>query len=62
MSRAALPEHVQELLVTMARLHRDNRYGRVTRTVEQITGQPARSVEAFVAAHAQLFGVSATGA
>jgi hypothetical protein len=62
MSRAALPEHLQELLVTMARLHRDNRYGGVTRTVEQLTGQPAQSVEAFVAAHAQLFGVSATGA
>jgi uncharacterized protein YbjT (DUF2867 family) len=59
MSRAGLAEHLQELLVTMARLHRDNRYGRVTRTVEQLTGQPAQSVEAFVAAHAQLFGASA---
>jgi uncharacterized protein YbjT (DUF2867 family) len=62
MSRAGLPEHLQELLVTMARLHRDNRYGTVTRTVEQLTGQPAQSVEAFVAAHAQLFGASATRA
>jgi uncharacterized protein YbjT (DUF2867 family) len=62
MSRAGLPEHLQELLVTMARLHRDNRYGRVTRTVEQVTGQPAQSVEAFVAAHAQLWGASAEGA
>jgi hypothetical protein len=42
----------------MARLHRDNRYDRVTRTVEQLTGQPAQSVEAFVAAHVQLFGAS----
>jgi uncharacterized protein YbjT (DUF2867 family) len=59
MSRAGLPEHLEELLVTVARLHRDNRYGRVTRTVEQVTGQPAQSVEAFVAAHARLFGASA---
>jgi uncharacterized protein YbjT (DUF2867 family) len=62
MSRAGIPEHLQELLVTMARLHRDDRYGRVTRTVEQLTGQPAQTVEAFVAAHAHLFGASAAGA
>ena len=30
-------------------------YDRLTRTVEQLTGQPAQSVEAFVAAHVQLF-------
>jgi uncharacterized protein YbjT (DUF2867 family) len=62
MSRAGVPQHLEELLVTMARLHRDNRYGRVTRTVEQLTGQPAQSVEAFVAAHAQLFSAPATAA
>jgi uncharacterized protein YbjT (DUF2867 family) len=58
LSGAELPPHLEELLVTMARLHRDNRYDRVTRTVEQLTGQPAQSVEAFVAAHVQLFGAS----
>jgi hypothetical protein len=55
MSHAELPQQLRELLVTMARLHRDNRYDRLTRTVEQLTGQPAQSVEAFVAAHVQLF-------
>jgi hypothetical protein len=55
MSRTELPEHLRELLVTMARLHRANRYDRLTRTVEQITRRPAQSVEAFVAAHLQLF-------
>ena len=59
MSRAGLPEHLQELLATVAQLHRDNRYGEVTETVEQLTGQPAQSVESFVAEHAQLFGASA---
>jgi uncharacterized protein YbjT (DUF2867 family) len=58
MSRAAISQHLAELLVTVARLHRDNRYDRVTRTVEQLTGRPPQSVEAFVAAHAQLFGAS----
>jgi uncharacterized protein YbjT (DUF2867 family) len=52
---AGLPPHLTEHLVTMARLHRENRYDRHTRTVEEITGQPAQSVETFVAAHRALF-------
>ena len=56
LSRAGLPSHLEEHLVTMARLHRDNRYDRVTRTIEQLTREPAQGVEAFVAEHAQLFG------
>jgi len=56
LSRAGLPSHLEEHLVTMARLHRDNRYDRVTGTVEQLIGEPPQSVEAFVAEHAQLFG------
>jgi hypothetical protein len=35
--------------VPMARLHRENRYDRVTNTVEEITGRPAESIEEFVA-------------
>jgi uncharacterized protein YbjT (DUF2867 family) len=55
LARAGLEPHLEDHLVTMARLHRDNRYDRYTDTVEQLTGAPAQSVEAFVAAHAQLF-------
>jgi uncharacterized protein YbjT (DUF2867 family) len=55
LSRARLPPHLEEHLATMARLHRDNRYDRQTGTVEQLTGQPAQSVEAFVGEHADLF-------
>lgn len=58
MSRAELSQHLAELLVTVARLHRENRYDRLTRTVEQLAGQPAQSVEAFVAGHGQLFGAA----
>jgi uncharacterized protein YbjT (DUF2867 family) len=53
---AGLPPHVEEHLVTMARLHRNNRYDRLTDTVERVTGTPARSIEEFVAERADLFG------
>jgi uncharacterized protein YbjT (DUF2867 family) len=53
---AGLPPYVEEHIATMARLHRENRYDRSTRTVETITGRPAQSVEEFVARHAGLFG------
>jgi uncharacterized protein YbjT (DUF2867 family) len=54
-ARAGLPQHVYEHIVTMARLHRQNRYDRLTRTVEQITGTPAQTIEEFVAERAGLF-------
>jgi hypothetical protein len=46
---------VQEHLNTLARLNRQNRSDRMTNTVTAITGQPARTVEAFVAERAALF-------
>ena len=50
-----LPDHVRQHIATMARLHRDGRYDRATDDVEQITGQPARTVERHVAANPDLF-------
>jgi len=50
-----LPDHVNQHIATMARLHRDGRYDRRTDDVEQITGQPAQSVEQYVAANPDLF-------
>jgi uncharacterized protein YbjT (DUF2867 family) len=50
-----LPEHVEQHIATMARLHREDRYNRATDDVEQITGQPAQTVEQYVASHADLF-------
>ena len=52
---AGLGSYVDEHLATMARLHRENRYDRVTATVEEITGRPAESVEEFVARRSDLF-------
>jgi uncharacterized protein YbjT (DUF2867 family) len=56
---AGFPPHVQEHLITMARLHRQNRYDRATGTVEALTGQPAQTVEAFVAEHADSYTLQA---
>jgi uncharacterized protein YbjT (DUF2867 family) len=50
-----LPAHVQQHLATMARLHRAGRYDRATDDVEKLTGQPALTVEEYVAAHQELF-------
>jgi uncharacterized protein YbjT (DUF2867 family) len=55
LARAGLGSYVQEHIATVARLHRENRYDRMTTTVEEITGRPAESVEEFVARRSDLF-------
>jgi hypothetical protein len=55
LSRAGLGPYVDEHIATMARLHRENRYDRMTPTVEEITGRPAESVEEFIARQKDLF-------
>jgi NAD(P)H dehydrogenase (quinone) len=50
-----LPEHVFAHILTMARLHTQNRYDRITHDVEAITGRPATSIREFVAKHADMF-------
>ena len=52
---ANLGPYVEAHLAVMARLHRENRYDRLTDTVEKITGRPAESVEEFVARRSDLF-------
>jgi NAD(P)H dehydrogenase (quinone) len=51
-----LPEHLFEHLRTMARLHAENRYDRLTQDVLAVTGKPATSVRDYVAKHPELFG------
>jgi uncharacterized protein YbjT (DUF2867 family) len=53
---AGLPDHVQQHIATMARLHHEDRYNRVSDDVEKVTGAPAQTVEQYVAAHPELFG------
>jgi uncharacterized protein YbjT (DUF2867 family) len=55
LAHANLGPYVDEHIATMARLHRENRYDRVTDTVKEITGRPAESVEEFVARRSDLF-------
>jgi uncharacterized protein YbjT (DUF2867 family) len=50
-----LPEHVQQHIATMARLHREDRYNRTTDDVERITGRQAQTVEQYVASNPDLF-------
>ena len=42
--------------MTMAELHRADRYERLADGVERVTGRPAMSVRDFVARHAEAFG------
>jgi NAD(P)H dehydrogenase (quinone) len=51
-----LPDHVFDHFVTMARLHAENRYERMTRDVAAITGRPALTVRSYVESRADLFG------
>ena len=50
-----LPEHIQQHIAAMARLHREDRYNRATDEVERITGRPAQTVEQYVASNPDLF-------
>ena len=55
LSRLGLPPHTEQHVATMAQLHRDNRYDRTADGVERVTGIPPQSIEAFVAAHRDLY-------
>ncbi|MGC9670075.1 NAD(P)H-binding protein [Planosporangium sp. 12N6] len=56
-----LPEHLREHLTTMARLHRENRYDRLTHDVQAVTGRQPTSVRDWVADHATLFARPTVG-
>jgi uncharacterized protein YbjT (DUF2867 family) len=55
LAHAGLGPYVEEHLETMARLHRENRYDRMTNTVAEITGRPAASIEEFIARQSDVF-------
>jgi uncharacterized protein YbjT (DUF2867 family) len=50
-----MPPHVISHVVTMAQLHRDNRYDRFSKDVEGLTGVPPMSVGEFVQKNAHAF-------
>jgi uncharacterized protein YbjT (DUF2867 family) len=51
-----LPEHVASHFKTMAQLHADNRYDRLTHDFEAITGRSATSIREYVAKRPEMFG------
>jgi NAD(P)H dehydrogenase (quinone) len=53
-----LPDHVFDHLLTMAKLHADNRYDRLTHDFEAITGRPATSIRDYVRNHPEVFSSS----
>ncbi|WP_200207652.1 NmrA family NAD(P)-binding protein [Micromonospora coerulea] len=55
LAKAGLPPHSEQHIATMARLHRENRYDRTSNDVERVTGVPAQTIEAFVAARRDLY-------
>ncbi|GAA1299293.1 NAD(P)H-binding protein [Pseudonocardia xinjiangensis] len=55
LAQAGLPPHTEQHIATMARLHRENRYDRASNDVERVTGVPAQTVEAFVAARKDFY-------
>ena len=40
----------------MARLHHEDHYNRVSDDFQRVIGEPAQTVEQYIAAHPQLFG------
>lgn len=55
LSGIGLPPHVEQHIVTMCRLHQENRYDRASGDVERLTGAPARTIEEFVAARRDFY-------
>lgn len=53
--KLGMSPHLEQHVATMARLHRDNRYDRTADGVERVTGTPAMSIEAFVAARRDFY-------
>jgi uncharacterized protein YbjT (DUF2867 family) len=55
LAKAGLPPHTEQHIATMARLHQENRYDRATDDVKRVTGTPAQTIEAFVAARRDFY-------
>jgi NAD(P)H dehydrogenase (quinone) len=54
-----LPQYVFDHVSTMAKLHAENRYDRLTSDVQKLTGKPSMSVREYVTAHQEVFSTAA---
>jgi uncharacterized protein YbjT (DUF2867 family) len=55
LQEAQLPAHLIAHLITMAQLHRDNRYDRMTDSFQQLVGRAPISAAEFARRHAAAF-------
>jgi uncharacterized protein YbjT (DUF2867 family) len=55
LTHSGLDPHTQQHIATMARLHRDDRYNRLTHEFEELIGHPAQSVQEFIRERRDLF-------
>jgi uncharacterized protein YbjT (DUF2867 family) len=53
--RLGMAPHLAQHVAVMGRLHRENRYDRTADGVERVTGVPAQTIEAFVAARRDFY-------
>jgi hypothetical protein len=49
-----LAPNTRQHIETMAKLHRADRYNRITADVEEVTGRPAQTVDEFISGHREL--------
>jgi uncharacterized protein YbjT (DUF2867 family) len=56
LQEAGLDPYVQQHMATVAQLHGDDRYNRLTTDLPQLTGHPAQSVEQYIRLHRNRFG------
>jgi NAD(P)H dehydrogenase (quinone) len=54
-----LSQYVFDHISTMAKLHAENRYDRLTSDVQKLTGKPSMSVREYVTAHPEIFSIVA---
>jgi NAD(P)H dehydrogenase (quinone) len=53
-----LPQHIFDHFSTMAKLHAENRYDRLTSDVQKLTGKPSMSVREYVTSHPEVFSTA----
>jgi uncharacterized protein YbjT (DUF2867 family) len=56
LNEVGLDPYVQQHMATVARLHSDDRYKRLTTDLPRLTGHPAQSVEHYIRSHRNQFG------
>ena len=54
-----LSQYVFDHISTMAKLHAENRYDRLTSDVQKLTGKPSMSIREYITAHPEVFSIAA---